>query len=88
MLNKKEIVTEGQWDNSLFQLRCARALRNKPLEHIHLHRLDCSSSEVINQVFDQLAQAVNADHHLKSLTITVYIDGNDLERWTAQRLAQ
>ena len=87
LLNNKEAYTVGQWDNRRFQKKCNRLLRNKPLQHIHLDRLWCSSSEVVNQVFDQLGEALHDDQQLKSLKITNYYDRNQLENWTCQKLA-
>ena len=43
-INNKEVYTKGQWDNERFQKKCGRVLKNRPLEHIHLHKLECSSS--------------------------------------------
>ena len=47
----------------------------------------CSSSEVVNSVFEDLGQTVNDEQGLKHLTIEGYNDKNELQEWPLGQLA-
>ena len=56
-------------------------------EVIHIKGLECSSSAVVNAVFEDLGQTVGYEQGLKHLTIVEYSDQNELQEWPLGQLA-
>ena len=47
----------------------------------------CSSSEIVNSVFEDLGQTVSDEQGLKHLTIENFFDQNELQEWPLGQLA-
>jgi len=56
-------------------------------EDIHIDRLSCSSSAVVNAVFEDLGQTVGYEQGLKHLTIERFEDQNEVQEWPLGQLA-
>ena len=52
-----------------------------------MRRFACSSSAVVNAVFEDLGQTVGYEQGLKHLTIEVFVDQNELQEWVLKQLA-
>jgi len=51
------------------------------------HGFVCSSSDVINSVFDDIGRTIDTDQGLKKITISGYEDRNTLDEWPLSQLA-
>ena len=61
--------------------------QEEPTEDIHIDGFNCSSSEIVNSVFEDLGQTVSDEQGLKHLTIELFYDKNELQEWPLGQLA-
>ena len=59
----------------------------QPTTDITITRLECSSSEVLNSMFEELGHTIDQEHGLKSLAIEWLGDENTLQEWPLSQLS-
>ena len=77
-----------QWSRRNFVHKRNTVAGQQPIKTVVLESLKCTSSEVINQLIDQIADTIPDEPGLYSLTIREYEDENSLENWPLQHLVQ
>ena len=56
-------------------------LEYEPITDVSIEMFECTSSEVLNSVIDDIGRAVDEEQGLKSLSIEFFLDENELEEW-------
>ena len=72
------------WDGPRFQDKTKRLLKDEQVTEVSIKNLKCSSDEVLNQVFNEIAEMVSDEDGLIKLTIENYSNINYLENWPCQ----
>ena len=61
-----------------------QAAKRQPTTEIELFDLKCSSSNMLNTLFDVLGRTINTEHGLEKLKINNFYDKNCLQEWPMQ----
>ena len=58
-----------------------RSKLDEPTTDVYINNLRCTTTDVLNSVFDFIGRTIDGEEGLKSFTIFNFSDGNKLEEW-------
>ena len=97
-ITRGEILLNGNMEDPLHEKfaqytpdyifdRCAKLKIESTTEILIMHGLECTSSEVVNSVFNDLANTIDPEVGLKKFTLKEFSDKNNLQEWPLSQLA-
>ena len=70
-----------------FQTRAISLSKKEIVEHVTLDKLLTSSRETINQVINEVAEAVSPKDGIKTMVVKGYRDDNQVDQWPMTQIA-